>query len=68
MGYDPPGLQSRPDDTLLAGFSSLMPQTPKKPSLVSRALRLPFKILSLPIKAVGAIVRAPARLLGSRRA
>ncbi len=68
MGYDPPGLESRPDDTLLAGFSSLMPQTPKKPSLVGRAFRLPFKILGLPIKAVRAVVRAPARLLGFRRA
>ena len=67
MGYDPPGLHSRPEDTLLAGFSSLMPQTPKKRSLIARAVRLPFLALGLPLKAIRAVVKAPARLFGSRR-
>lgn len=62
MGYDPPGLEQRPDEKDLIGFRSLMPQEEKKPGLVSRILKLPFKLLALPVKALAAVLRFPAKL------
>jgi hypothetical protein len=62
MGYDPPGLDHRPEDRALIGFGSLMPQPDNKRGLVRRVVTLPLKIVALPLKAVGAVLRLPGRL------
>lgn len=67
MGYDPPGLERKPDDTTLAGFGSLMGETNEPvPGLVKTVVRLPFQILKLIAKIPVAIVKAPFRLFGRR--
>ena len=68
MGYDPPGLEHRPDDKDLIGFGSLMPAPEKKPGVVGRVLRLPGKILALPFRLIRAILRLPLRLFGRGQA
>ncbi len=64
MGFNPPGLEHAPDDTRLAAFRSLMPKTDPKPSVLSRLLRAPFKLLALPFRTVRAVLRLPARSEG----
>lgn len=67
MGYDPPGLEHRPDDTTLAGFDSLMGQTNEPvPGLVKTVIGIPFRVLKLLARIPVAIVKAPFRLLGRR--
>ena len=69
MGYDPPGLESKPDDTTLAGFGSLMGQTNEPvPGFAKTVMRLPFQALKLLAKIPVAVVKAPFRLLGRRGA
>jgi hypothetical protein len=67
MGHTPPGLESTPDDRSLAGFGSLMPSAEKKPGIISRIVKLPFKIAALPFRLVKAILGFPARLFARRK-
>ncbi len=65
MGYDPPGLEERPDDATLAGFGSLMGQAnAPAPGFLKTAVSLPFELvkflLSIPLK----LLRLPGRLFG----
>ena len=64
MGYDPPGLEQKPDERDLIGFGSLMPPVEKKPGPIGRLIRLPFKILALPFKLIMGLLRLPMRLFG----
>ena len=67
MGYDPPGLEQKPDDTTLAGFGSLMGSANEPvPGFVKTVIGLPFQIVKLIAKIPVAIVKAPFRLLGRR--
>ena len=69
MGYDPPGLEQKPDDTTLAGFGSLMGEANEPvPGFVKTAISLPFQLLKLLARIPVAIVKAPFRLLGRRGA
>ncbi len=63
MGYDPPGLEQRPDDATLAGFGSLMggANTPA-PGFVKTAIALPFQLLKLVLSLPMRLLRLPGRL------
>ena len=62
MSFEGPGLTDKPEPGKLLGFESLMPPVEKKPGLVKRVLAVPLKLIALPFKAVGAVLRLPARL------
>lgn len=65
MGYDPPGLEQRPDDGALFGFGSLAGDTNSPPpGLVKTVMMLPVQLLKVLIRVPVAIVKAPFRLLG----
>lgn len=64
MGFDPPGLEHKPDNATLAGFGSLMPKTDPQPGLISRLVRIPFKLIGLPFRVARAVLRIPLRILG----
>ncbi len=63
MGFTPPGLEHTPDDKSLAGFGSLMPKADPKPSLISRLIKAPFKLIGLPFRAAKAVLLLPVRVL-----
>ena len=68
MGYDPPGLEKKPDDTTLAGFGSLMGDANEPvPGFAKTVIALPFQLLKLLARIPVAIVKAPFRLLGGKR-
>ena len=68
MGYDPPGLEDRPDDATLAGFGSLMGGTNSPaPGFVKTAITLPFQLLKLALSLPVRLLRLPGRLFGRRR-
>lgn len=68
MGYDPPGLESKPDDTTLAGFGSLMGETNEPvPGLVKTVLLLPVRAVKFLLKLPILLIKAPFRLFGRRR-
>ncbi len=64
MPYDPPGLSRKPPEQALVGFESLMPEEEKekKSGLIGRIVKLPFKIIALPLKAVAWVLRLPMRV------
>ena len=62
MPFDGPGLDYQPDDDALVGFQSLMPEPEKKPNPIVAVLKVPLKILALPLRLLRALVRLPARL------
>ncbi|MEM7286309.1 MAG: hypothetical protein AAF480_08165 [Actinomycetota bacterium] len=65
MGYDPPGLEQKPDDTRLAGFGSLMDEANEPvPGFVKTVIGLPFQIVKAIARIPVAIVKAPFRLRG----
>ncbi len=65
MPYEPPGLTRKPAEEALVGFESLMPEeeNDQKRGLLGRIVRLPFKIIALPLKAIAWILRLPVRAL-----
>ena len=64
MGYDPPGLEERPDDATLAGFGSLMGEanTPP-PGFLKTAITLPIQLVKLLLSIPLRLLRLPGRLL-----
>ncbi len=63
MGYDPPGLESKPDDTTLAGFGSLMGDANSPPpGFVKTVAMLPVQIVKLLLRIPIGILKLPLRL------
>ena len=47
----------------LMGFDSLYTPPPKKPGLIGTILRLPFRLVALPLRALRFVLGLPVRLV-----